>query len=199
MNTARTETVVLLALALCGFCGLGGCPSVPTVPGVSVLPISPSPLAGTWNGTLNYHLVAAYPDGPPVAVDFTMSYAVTFNEAGDADTIGLPTGGGFHPMSGFSAPGDFYQFEIDYAGNTVTYTITVRDVSRTPNSYSITLDIDYSCTGVVEYTMTGTETVSYSLLADGSLEVYFSMEITGDFDGEAVSHTATLTGTLTKQ
>ena len=190
MHTLRTRTAVLVALIVSGLCGLGGCPGVPGVP---------SPLAGTWSGTLTYHFVTEYPGSSPITMDFTTSYSVTFDDDGYADILGVPTGGGFYPMGGLAEPGDFAQFSLDAEGYTITYTITVRDASHTPTSYNVTLDIDYSATGVVDYTMTGTETVRYSLLADGSLEVYFSMEITGNFEGETTTQSGTLTGTLTRQ
>ena len=189
MHTVRTQTVVLLALTMCGFCSLGGCFDVPFA----------SNLAGTWGGTLTYSLVSSVPDNPPITMEFTMSYTVTFSDVGEVDALGLPTGGGLEPMGGLAEVGDFVQFDIDYAGNTVTYTITVTDLSRTADFYSITLDINYSQTGSVNYTMTGTETISYSLLADGSLQVDFSLEMTGDVNGQIITQTATLTGTLTRQ
>ena len=189
MHTVRTQKVVLLALTMCGLSSLGGCFDGPLV----------SNLTGTWSGTLTYSFVATVPGVPEVTMDATMSYTVTFNDVGEVDALGLPTSGGVESMQGLAEPGDSVQIEMDYGSGAITYIVTVVALSRTADSYSITLDIDYSVTGSVVYAMTGTETVSYSLLSDGSLLVDFSLEMTGDLNGQTVTETATLTGTLTRQ
>jgi len=195
MRIVRTKTVLLLALTAAGLSGLGGCPPSGG---------EASPLTGTWSGTLNYHFAVAYSGSAPTTMDFTFPYSVTFNLAGEAEALSLPTGaGGLESMDGLAKAGDSAHFDMQVGtGDTqmaIAYTITVRSVSRDADSYSITLDLTYVATGYMAYTMTGTETISYAVQPDGSLKYDCNLDFTGNLGGQAMTETMTLTATLSRQ
>ncbi len=187
-------TAAVLTIALVG--SLGGCPGSNNPPGGGD---GTATLEGTWTGNLDYVAPLSF-GGSQGGQPYQQAFTVTFDANGQPDHVELLVDVRkvvLLSTANLTGPGSTDTQSFVDGSTTRNVTLTVQNVSRTQNSYSVTADITIEIANLGS--LTGTYTRTATIQGDGTLSWTGGTNLKIAFGDTALDWNSIVSGTLTKQ